>query len=449
VPDADDFVFDGVEMTAGSLAPGTAPFRALVGFDPDGIAIDGPTAAQRFAVPWGEVRGVWFGLPMSPPSGGRFTPVDVVWVGGSARMLLPGDRMRSVRIAALEARLFSWSPPPPSGPPPMPALRAGRSAEEDSFGPAPVAGAPYGAPPPPPVAPYGPDAVVPAWYRVEHAPLAPRPARRRRRAVLAAGLVLIAAGVGLAVDLAGHHPGSTGAVHLSPPARTPDQQLADRIMLTQGDLPVGWRQDDSASSGGDSSQLRAGQAAITHTFATCMGITDAEATVVFGGQSPDQTAQAASPVFVAPPSAATPGHALEVQTGAAVVKSSTDVARDIAPVSSPRYAGCAATATASELQLGVDAGSGVHDAAGPAVGVVVPLQALPGEHLEALSVTSTVSDRSTRVPVHVELVLVSSGRVEAELQALAIGGTVPDDVFRSSLAAFEQRVVSEGTGVQI
>src|SRR5664280_2285535 len=102
VPDADSFMFDDVQMTAESVSPGTALDRVRVTFDPRGIELDGGAPELPSVVPWSEVRGVWFGLPMSPPTGGLVTPIDVVWVGGSARLLLHGDRMRSVRIAALE-----------------------------------------------------------------------------------------------------------------------------------------------------------------------------------------------------------------------------------------------------------------------------------------------------------------------------------------------------------
>src|SRR5664280_1110899 len=102
VPGTDSFVFDDVQMTAEAVSPGTALDRVRVTFDPRGIELDGGAPELPSVVPWSEVRGVWFGLPMSPPTGGLVTPIDVVWVGGSARLLLHGDRMRSVRIAALE-----------------------------------------------------------------------------------------------------------------------------------------------------------------------------------------------------------------------------------------------------------------------------------------------------------------------------------------------------------
>jgi hypothetical protein len=429
VPDADSFVFDDVQMTAESVAPGTAPDRVRVTFDPRGIELDGGTPGPAPMVSWTDVRGVWFGLPMSPPTGGLVTPIDVVWVGGSARLLLHGDRMRSVRITALESRLFSWSPPPPTGPPPMP----GR------FGPS--------APPAPP-APYGPD-VPPRYPPGVRGARAHRSARSRRLAVLAVGVALIVAGLGLAVGLSSHHTGGTAAGHPSAPPLTADQRLAAQIMLTSRDLPVGWRVDRHASSSNSSQQLRDGETAITHTFASCMGISNAQASAVFGGQAPDQTAQTSSPIFVAPPSANHPGFALELQTGASIVRTHHDEQADLGPFSSANYPSCAADATASELQLGVNAASGAHGKPGPATGVLVALPAPAGEQLTALSVTFTVTDQSVQIPVQVESVLVGSDRIEAELQAFAIGGAIPGDVLHSSMTAFEQRVATKGTGVQI
>ncbi len=426
VPGTDSFVFDDVQMTAEAVSPGTALDRVRVTFDPRGIELDGGAPELPSVVPWSEVRGVWFGLPMSPPTGGLVTPIDVVWVGGSARLLLGGDRMRSVRISALEARLFSWSPPPPTGPPPMPGL----------FGPSALP------------APYGPG--VPR----RHPPgagssRADRPGRKRRLAVLVVGVTLIVAGVGLAVGLSSHRPGGTAAGHRAAPPLTADQRLAAQIMLTSRDLPVGWRVDRHASTSTSSQQLRDGETAITHTFASCMGISDAQASTVFGGQAPDQTAQTSSPIFVAPSSTTHPGFALELQTGASVVRTHHDEQADIAPFSSARYPSCAADATASELQLGVNTASGAHGTPGPATGTLVALPAPAGEQLTALAITFTVTDRSVRIPVQVESVLVGSDRIEAELQAFAIGGAVPEDVLHSSLTAFEQRVATKGTGVQI
>jgi hypothetical protein len=437
LPEADSFTFEDVPMTADGLPPGTAPTPVRVTFGPEGIEMDDGGTEPPESVPWGEVRGVWFGLPMAPPNRDVVTPMDVVWVGGSARLLLPGDRMRTVRIVALEDRLFSWSPPPPTGPPPPP-----------GFGqPTPVLPDATDRVPPPPVAPYGPP--PPQWYPVEHAPRAPGRARRRRLTVLVVGVALIVAGVGVAAGLSHPHPGGALADRVSAPPLSADQRLADQIMLTQHDLPVGWRVDRSASSAASSPQLRAGETVITRKFASCMGISNAQATVVFGGRASDQTAQASSPIFLAPPSAVQPGFALEFQTGAAIVRTRHDEHDDLAPFADPRYRGCAADATAAELQLGVNDSSGEHGTPGPATGTLETVPSPNGEQLTALSVAFTVSDRSVEVPVQVESVVVGSDRIEGQLEAFAIGGAIPTAVLRSSLVAFEERVASRGVGVQI
>jgi hypothetical protein len=447
VPDADSFTFEEVLTTADSLAPGTASSRTRVTFDTEGIEIDSGGSGPPDAVRWADVRGVWFGLPMAPPTGGVATPIDVVWVGGSARLLLPGDRKRTVRIAALEDRLYTWSPPPPTGPPGPPGAGGGPA----SLHPAPDGSAPAGSAPapvpPPPVAPYGPP--PPPWYPVVHAPRAPSRSRGRRWGALVIGVVLIAAGVGVTVGLWGPQRQRPPAGRESARPVSADQRLADQIMLTARDLPVGWRVDRSVSSAAGSSQLRDGGAATTSTFASCMGISDAQAAVVFGGRASDQTAQASSPIFVAPSSATRPGFALEFQTAASIVRTGHDERVDLVPFSDPRYRGCAADATASELQLGVNDSSGGHGLPGPATGTLEVLPAPDGEQLTALSVAFTVSDRSVQVPVQVVSVVLGSDRIEGQLEAFAIGGAIPADVLQSSVTAFEARVATRGTGVQI
>jgi hypothetical protein len=72
-----------------------------------------------------------------------------------------------------------------------------------------------------------------------------------------------------------------------------------------------------------------------------------------------------------------------------------------------------------------------------------------GERIIALSVACTITDGTAAVPVEVTSVVVGSDRVEADLQAFAIGGPVPDDVLHSSVAAFVQRVANGGRSVEI
>jgi hypothetical protein len=263
------------------------------------------------------------------------------------------------------------------------------------------------------------------------------------------GLALILAGVALAVGLPRHTVRDAVRPRPAAPTVSPDQQLADRIMLTRNDLPVGWTIDRSAGASADSPGLRTGEAAITRTFASCMGITAAQAAVVLGGRAADQTAQSSSPLFEAPASTAHPGLAVELQTAAVVVHSHQDEQRDLALFSAPTYPACAATATAAELQLGVDTTSGSHGRPGPATPTVVSFPAVDGERLVALSVACVITDGTAAVPVEVTSVVVGSDRVEADLQAFAIGGPVPDDILHSSVAAFVQRVASGGRSVQI
>jgi hypothetical protein len=281
-----------------------------------------------------------------------------------------------------------------------------------------------------------------------------RPGGKRRLNTLLIGIALIGSGVGLATYL--YERGAvTHEVHAAAtrprtrPRMTPDQRLADRIMLNRSDLPVGWEVEPGPVSADDSPGLESGEATITLAFAGCMGVTDRQATVVLGGQSSDQTAQTASPVFGAPPSIADPGFALQLQTAASIVRTHFDEQSDLALFANPRYAGCASKAIASELQLGLDGSAGTGQRPGSATGTLVSLPRAPGEQVTALRVTCTVVENGATVPVEVEAVLVGSDRVEAELEAFAIGGPIPGGVVDSSVEAFEQRVSTGGQGIQI
>ncbi len=64
-------------------------------------------------------------------------------------------------------------------------------------------------------------------------------------------------------------------------------------------------------------------------------------------------------------------------------------------------------------------------------------------------ITFTVSDRSTPLPVEVESVNLGSDRIEAQLQAFAVGGSIPSDALTAPLSTFEGRVVGQGKSVAV
>jgi hypothetical protein len=469
VPEAFAFQFDDVTMTRGPVHVSAGSEGLTLVFDDRGLEIIGTEPGQRQMVPWSDVRGVWLEAPETTGTGRTLTPVDVRSVGMTMRFLIDGEPETSVPLGALALRLASPSgpglapspnPPPPvsaSRPPSTPASAGAGSAGGRRY-PAPVPPrrgggqgggfVPVTFPPltfPPGTFPPGTFPPVAAW--------APPP-RRRRRGVLVAGLALVAAGAALAVALSLLEKPAQGTTASSSPrtarpATSADQRLADRLMLTAGDLPVGWRADAGASPSGDTRVLQRQQEVITATFARCMGISVARATVLLGGGAPDRTAQTSSPVFVSPASSDNPGFTAEIQTAASIVRSPADQRRDLALVTSPRYPACAGTAVASELQLGLNGVSGQQGRPGPASSSVVPLSAPSGERATALRVSFTVNAQSTSVPVVVELVVLGSDRIEAQLQALAVDGPMPGAVVSGSVATFEQRVAARGHGLQL
>jgi hypothetical protein len=277
----------------------------------------------------------------------------------------------------------------------------------------------------------------------------PAPRRTRRVAILVVAIVLLVSGVGLAVGL---HRASTSKVAVPVPTRpavTADQQLAAAVQLTRGDLPPGWSVDSSPSSAGSTGADRAGQIAITRAFATCMGLTDQQGSTALGGGASDQTAQAASPIFLGPTPTTRGGSSLELQTEATVVRTHGDEEADFALLARPRYPQCAATAVASEVQLGVNDASGASDRPGPASVSVAVFPRRPNLHVFGLVATFTVTDATASIPVQVEVVSLGSDRLEAQLQAFAIGGRIPSTSVVASIATFEERVVGRGSGVSV
>jgi hypothetical protein len=266
--------------------------------------------------------------------------------------------------------------------------------------------------------------------------------------MLVGGLVLIVAGVGLAVGL-GRRPGPTlVAAPTTTTPLAPDQRMAQALMLTQSDLPQGWRVDTVGDQAGSSPKLRSGEAQITRTFASCMGITAGQAGVVLGGEGGDQTAQASSPIFVGPASASQPGFFTELQTAASIVRTHGDEESNFSLFSRPRYLGCAARAVASELQLGENEASGTNGRPGPTSVSPVALPAPTGEQVSGLQITFSISDQANSVPVEVEVVTLGSDRIEADLEAFAIGGRIPAGVVSASVARFEERVAVSGRTAQ-
>jgi hypothetical protein len=224
--------------------------------------------------------------------------------------------------------------------------------------------------------------------------------------------------------------------------------MAQALMLTQSDLPQGWRIDTVGDQAGSSPKLRSGEAQITRTFASCMGITAAQAGIVLGGQGGDQTAQASSPIFVGPASASQPGFFTELQTAATIVRTHGDEESNFSLFSRPRYLGCAARAVASELQLGENEASGTNGRPGPTSVSAVALPAPTGEQVSGLQITFSISDQANSVPVEVEVVTLGSDRIEADLEAFAIGGRIPTGVVSASVARFEERVAVSGRTAQ-
>ena len=267
---------------------------------------------------------------------------------------------------------------------------------------------------------------------------------------------LIVAGGGLAAILVAVTNHNTPSISHVTQTISPDQGLANQLMLTAKDLPAGWQIGDD--SGGTSQHDLAVQDQINKTFSSCMSITVDQGNVALGGQAQDQTAQAASPPFLAPtptspgPGATTapglsgPVSTLELQTDADIVKSHADEQRDFTLFTGSKFPQCNAAAVAAALQLGLNYATGGDATAGPATAKVVDLVAPPGEQVMGVTMQFTISDGTNQIPIEVDQLVVGTSRTEAQLQALAIDAQFPSDVLSAAISTFEMRVAAQGTG---
>ncbi|MGH9081215.1 MAG: hypothetical protein ACRDYE_14285 [Acidimicrobiales bacterium] len=481
-------------------------------FDERGIQISGERRGEHSVLPWASVTRVSRGATVATPDGGSVTVIGIESPGRIMRFAVTSDRRDPIQLTALSEMVGRWSAstapaapapdvpqsplphpsplpplavPDPPGPPTPPAAHPVRP----EVGPSAGAGLPGDGPvseprsdevPPTPPALYAPSvstapalvpapAAVPVSAVMVPAPAAvpasvvvpwppdrfygqvPPPPRRNRRhrriTLLVVALFCLASGAGLAVALSGSGGPKTSASPAAPPP-TPDQILAGRLMLTRSDLPAGWTVGTSGTGTGSSPRVQTGESKITRVFAACMGISQSQAAMILGGAGSDQTAQTSSPVFVGPAEPDRPGYALEVQTAATIVRSHHDEQSDFAGLADPLYPSCEGAAVASETQLGADSSSGRNAKPGPSSVSAIDLPAPVGEQVSGLLVAFSVTDRSASVPVEVETVSLGHDRIEANLQALAIGGQISPAALSSALSIFEQRVTIGGSGTE-
>ena len=442
VPDATRFRFDSVAVVEGAGPVASRTEGLTLVFDEQGVEITGPPErGDQRLVRWADVTSMSIGVMAPDPAGHVVLPVDMASAGRAQLLLIGTDPVRTVQLWALGEWLARrpvpplWSPWPPAVAP---------AGAFPVYGAAPYPVAPYGAAPYP-VAPYGSPYRSPAGAR-DQTP--PRRSRRRRLATLFVGIAFLLGAVGLALGLS--RPGAwSTAVAPAAPRLSSDQRLADSLMLTHGDLPQGWSVSTDNSGSGNSHHDQTVEQEITDAFSRCMGITDDQGAVLLGGQAADQTAQSTSPIFIGPSPTAQPGYTLELQTAADIVRTHDDEMSDLSLLARPGYPQCSANAVASELQLGVNDATGGNDQPGPATASVLGLPSPAGVQTVGLVITFTVSDRSTPLPVEVESVNLGSDRIEAQLQAFAVGGSIPSDALTAPLSTFEGRVVGQGKSVAV
>jgi hypothetical protein len=459
---------DGVALV-GRTEHGTTVVEGLaLILDPAGVAILGPEAGSERRVAWAAVTAASCGGVQASPGGRAVVPLELTSSDRTLRFELDASRLSAALLDAVQVGLARWVPgaaapaaapvpappvavvppapvtaavslPPPVGPPMFVPATAG-------YGPPPAGAPAYPSPYPP--GPYAP-LPYPSPYppMVWAAPPPAKPRRTRRVALLVAGAVLVIGGVGLGVGLGSHH--SPAPRRSAARVLTPDQHLADQLMLTTGDLPTGWT---VASGGGgnvnDTPSGRAAQRQIEQTFVQCMGITPDQAATALGGQAADQTAASSSPVFIGPAAGAgtTTPSGQELQTAASIVKTHADELHDFALFTSPQFPQCNAAVTASELQLGINGTNGGSVPAGPATATVVHLTAPAGEQVFGVTTSFVATDGTTSIPVVVDQLVVGSDRAEGQLVAFGLGGTFPGDVLSSTIDAFEHRLATQGSG---
>ena len=185
---------------------------------------------------------------------------------------------------------------------------------------------------------------------------------------------------------------------------SPDQGLANQLLLTAKDLPAGWQAGDN--SGGTSQHDLAVQDQINKTFNHCMSITADQGNVALGRTGPGSDRPGCLPAVARPNGVIArrrrsnhhargqPGQpsTLELQTDANIVKTHADEQRDFALFTSPKFPQCNAAAVAAALQLGLNDATGGNATPGPATAKVVDLVAPRGEQVMGVTMQFTISD---------------------------------------------------------
>jgi len=261
-------------------------------------------------------------------------------------------------------------------------------------------------------------------------------AHRRRTLILLVVLLVVVVAAG-GYFLAKHYEGSSTSVTpaaVPPPttAASPAVTLAESVNLHLTDLPPGWA--TGAETGvfpTPAEKLAASQAMAP--LATCLGLPLDQIDGVFAGVSaPDQQADVASAVFVGPA-----GSNLQMSSRTTVLDTAAEATAAEAAFQKPDFLSCYTT-----FQTKVIAAAGVAGASAQ----VTPVSLAPvaGVQVHSYVTTFTVPGRSGTILQGDAYMF--GGRVEAVLQPVAIGTSIPGTTITPPYDAMTKRLAADAAG---
>ncbi|MHB1891660.1 MAG: hypothetical protein ACYCUF_12365, partial [Acidimicrobiales bacterium] len=436
-------------------------------FDAHGLVVAGPAPGVQRMIPWPSILSLGTGAARRLPDGQPGVTLEVVTGERSIELLVPEAMLPAGGVEALTRALAGVprafaagsvlpAPPPPPAPlgmaqpaPPAPMAPPGRWSPPAWGAPPPTpmappgtwSRAPWGAPPPAPMAPPGtwsraPWSAPPPSFMAGALPPQPgrRPPGRRARSVLglAAALVLLAVGGGIAWVLAGSSSSGGPRPQVHSPSKQELQAIAQGVNLTLSDMPSGWVV--AGAGGGGPQPTKAQQQSLVAQFASCVHSSLVTAQEVIGGKAVPGEVDAGSPNFADAPQSPN-----QVSSSSSIVPSTSVVRREMSVVENPRFGSCSEEEIVQGLQLALP---GKAAAAGGGAPRSQALPPVPGVNGIALVVPVMVSGPSGSSTVYFDGAIFAAGRVEGSVSAMSFGSPVSPALFSSLTRTVEMRTVA-------
>lgn len=249
---------------------------------------------------------------------------------------------------------------------------------------------------------------------------------------LAAALVLLAAGGGIAWVLAGSSSSRAPRPGAHSPSKQELQAIAQGVNLTLSDMPSGWVV--AGAGGGGPQPTKAQQQSLVAQFASCVHSSLVTAQEVIGGKAVPGEVDAGSPNFAGAPQSPN-----QVSSSSSIVPSSSVVRREMSVVENPRFGSCSEEEIVQGLQLALPGKAAAAGGGAPRSQALPPVAGVKGV---AFVVPVMVSGTSGSSMIYFDGAIFAAGRVEGSVSAISFGSPVSPALFSSLTRTVEMRAVA-------